>query len=418
MYELFKINNANLYLMNTKKFKTISLSIRLRKEKTKEDSVYTSILKELLNFETSDYNSLNDYYKAKLNIYDPAIEIKVTTSGKDQSFIINSKFANEKYTEKGMNKKTIEFIFDMLYNPKIKGKAFNKENFEIAKHNYIEDLKAIKDNPFRYTTIRLWEEINVYDFKMLNIKEEIEIAQKLTPNKLYKYYETLFMENSLDIFITGNFDNEEMKSIIKNIVKGDFQKSEKNHFINHQKGRKVKEIIENINTNQSQLGIGLKFVNLTDFERKYVSVLYTSILGGGWSSKLMQKVREEKSLCYFIGASRSISHSLGFIYASIDAKNYEEVLDLIKKELKSMEEGKITKKHLSRVKQIYLNSLLEIEDNQIDLLNNLIDVTLSGNDDIKERKENIKKVTIEDIVNLSKKVKLDTIFLLKGDNNE
>ena len=48
-------------------------------------------------------------------------------------------------------------------------------------------------------------------------------------------------------------------------------------------------------------------------------------------------------------------------------------------------------------------------------MNNLIDVVLSNNDPISKRKENVNKVTKEDIINISKKVKLDTIFLLKGE---
>ncbi len=415
MYDLYKTNNANIYLIKNKKFKTISLSIQFRKEKTKYDSVYLSILKDVLNCETNEYKNLKDYHKAKLNIYDPFIEFKIVNSGKNQGFVIDSKFANEKYTEKGMNKKTIEFIFNTIYNPKTKNKSFDKENFEIAKQNYIEHLKAIKDNPFKYTSIRLWEEINVYDFKILTNKEAIEKAKQITEKTLYEYYETLFTDTSLDIFIIGDFNNEEIKKTISSIIKGNFKKSKKNTFINHKEVKKENQIIETSKTNQSQLGIGLKFLNLTEFEKKYVSILYTSILGGGWASKLMQKVREEKSLCYFIGASRSITHGLCFIYASIDAKNYEKVLTLIKKEIESMQQGDFTEKDISRVQQVYLNSLLEIEDNQIQLMNSIINIALSDSDSLSERKENITKISKEDIINIAKKVKIDTIFFLKGE---
>ena len=208
-----------------------------------------------------------------------------------------------------------------------------------------------------------------------------------------------------------------MKNIIVSIVKGKFKKNKNTSVITFDKSKKEpKEIIETIKTSQSQLGLGLKFINLTDFERKYVSVFYTSILGGGWSSKLFQTIREKHSLCYFIGASRSISHSLLFIYASIDSKDYKQTLKLIKQELSSMEKGNFTNQHMNQILELYNNSLLEIEDNQTSVMNSLIDVTLANNDTIEERRKNIKKVTKEDIMNLAKKVNLDTIFLLKGEN--
>ena len=187
-YKLYKMDNYNIYFLKTKKFKTISLSIRFNKEKTREDAVYTYLLKEILKSGPINYNKINDYYKARLDIYNPSINIGVSNYGKDRTFLINSKFANEKYTEKGMNKKTIEFIFDTLYNPKVKDGKFDEKLFEITRHDYIEVLKSAKDDPFKYASDRLWEEMNVYDFDMLNNKEAILLASQITAFDLYNYY--------------------------------------------------------------------------------------------------------------------------------------------------------------------------------------------------------------------------------------
>lgn len=414
-YKKHNMGNYNLYFLKTNKFKTISLSIRLKKEKTKLDAVYASILKEVLKSGTNDYKNINDYYRASLDLYNPSIKISTSNYGKDRTFLINGKFANEKYTEKDMNKKTIEFIFSSLYNPKTNNDEFDSEIFDICRHDYIELLKSAKDDPFKYAQDRLWEEMNVYDFEILNNEEAIKIAEEMTSKDLYKYYKTLFTENSLDIFVVGDFDDEQMKDIIKNIVKGDFKSSIQNRPIEHSKIEKEREIVETIKTSQSQMAIGLKFKDITDFERKYVSIFYASILGGGWSSKLFQTVREENSLCYYIGASRSISHSVMFIYASIDANSYKQTLKLIKEEILSMTKGDFTESHMDQVKQVYYNSLLEIEDNQTLLMNSLIDFITTGNDDVEERKKQIEKVTKEDIIALAHKVYLAVIYFLKGE---
>ena len=42
--------------------------------------------------------------------------------------------------------------------------------------------------------------------------------------------------------------------------------------------------------------------------------------------------------------------------------------------------------------QTYLNSLIEIEDNQLDIMNNIISETLSNTDSINKRKENKEKL--------------------------
>ena len=378
----YKMKNYNIYFMQTKKFKTISISIRFKKEKTKEDAIYASILQEVLKAGSNKYKNINDYYRARLNLYNPAIHISMSNFGKDRTFFINGKFANEKYTEENMNKKTIEFIFDILYNPKAENESFDKKTFDICRHDYVEILKSAKDNPFKYATDRLWEEMDIYDFKLLNNKQAISLAQKMTSKDLYNYYKKLFTENSLDIFVVGDFIESEMKDIIDANVKGKFKPNIQSVPISYTKIKEKNEIIEQIQTSQSQLTMGFKFKDLTDFERKYTALFFSSILGGGWSSKLFQTVREKNSLCYSIGASRSMSHNTLLIYASIDEKNHDKTIKLIKQEFASMKEGDFTQKHINRVKQLYYNSLLEIEDNQTLLMNNLIDVVFSNNDSI------------------------------------
>ena len=413
-FKLYKMDNYNIYFMQTKKFKTISISFRFKKKKTKNDAVYASILQEVLKSGSNKYKNINDYFRARLDLYNPSVHIAMSNFGKDRTFFIDGKFANEKYTEKGMNKKTIEFIFDILYNPKAKNGKFDEKTFDICRYDYVEILKAAKDDPFKYASDRLWEEMDIYDFKLLSYEEAIKVASKITSSDLYDYYKKLFTDNSLDIFVVGDFDEEEMKEILLNNVRGDFKKNKPSSCITYDEIKRKNEITEEIQTSQSQLALGFKFKDLTDFERKYVAIFFSSILGGGWSSKLFQTVREENSLCYYIGANRSMSHNTLLIYASIDAKNHDKALKLIMREFSSMKEGDFTDEHIDRVRQLYYNSLLEMEDNQLMLMNNLIDVVFSNNDAIDERRKNIAKVTREDIINFASKVYLECIYFLKG----
>lgn len=412
-YKLYQKENYNLHFLKTDNFKTISLSIRLKKEKTQKDDIYAHILKDIFNAGSNNYKKINDYYRAKTNIYNPGISFNVTSFGKEQTFFINSGFADEKYTEKGMNEKTIEFIFNVLYNPKLETKTF-----KICKNDYIKRLKSAKNDPFKYASNRLFEEMDIYDFKSLKIDQSIELAQKLTLNDIKRFYESLFTDYSLDIFVTGDFDFTKMQNTISKYIHGNFQKTKKSKCLNFKTKPKEKEITETINSNQSQLGLGYKFINLTDFERKYVSVFYVSILGGNWNSKLFQTIREKNSLCYFIRATRSISHGMFAIKAAIDQKDYEQTLALIKEQVELMKKGDFTESQMEDVRQIYSNCLLEMEDNQKSLLNNLIDTTLCDNDDIDTRRKNIKKVTKEDIIKIAKKAHLEVVYLLKGVNNE
>ena len=63
----------------------------------------------------------------------------------------------------------------------------------------------------------------------------------------------------------------------------------------------------------------------------------------------------------------------------------------------------------------FISSLEQLEDNQYEILENYVSMQLLGIDTIEIRKEKIKEVTKEDLIKIAKKIKIDTIYLLKGE---
>ncbi len=413
-YTKVEMNGYNLYFIKTKKFKTINIAAHFKETITNEGKIYSDVLRRVLSYATGHYHNLDDLNRAGMDLYGPSVRIGFLESGLDRTFYLNGSFVNEKYTEKGMNKKSIEYILSHIWDPYVKDNAFDKSVFDLSLHEYIESLNSIKDNPDRYAEERIWEEIDIRPYKDFNIDESIKFAKNITSEDLYEYYLNLFENNSLDIFITGDTDEKEITKIIEKIVKGHFTPSYKNRYI-AVKPRNIKEVVETIDTEQSRLNIALKYVDLTDFERKYVSLVYNNILGGGWDSKLNRVVREENSLCYYIYAMRKINFSLAIISSGIDAKNADKTIKLVKKQLDKMH-TEISEEDLARVKEIYYNALTELEDNQTSISNNVISMISSDTDSIEDRKANMAKVTVDDVKKLASKVYIDTIYLLEGKN--
>ncbi len=413
-YKKYEMGNYNLYFVKTTKFKTVSVSINLKRENNREDEVYRSILRRVLQYATNDYHGLDELCRASMELYDPSISIGTRSSGMESVIFLESSYANEKYTEKGMHEKTLNFIFSHLWNPYVSKGAFNEDVFEICRHEYIQSLKSIKDNPDGYSRQRIWEELGIQTFKEFTTDECISFASSLTNKDLYDYYKSLFEECSLDIFIAGDVPMEETLNIIDGLVSGDFKKAYETRFINPLFDGKVKEVTEDSSNSQSKLVLALKMTNLTDYELKYVSLAYNNILGGGWNSKLNKVVREENSLCYYIYASRQMTYGVSFIHSGIDVSNYEKCVSLIKKQMEKIACGDISDDELRVVKDTYINALTNIDDNQDAILGNVISSVFIGTDDISVRKEKMESVTVSDIKKVASKINIDTIYLLKG----
>ena len=103
------------------------------------------------------------------------------------------------------------------------------------------------------------------------------------------------------------------------------------------------------------------------------------------------------------------------IFAGIDADKFDEVYDLIEENMEKMIKADYPDEYLEGARQVYYNSLNNIEDSLDSLTSNFESEKLTGSDSVDERRKNISKVTKEDISALAKKVHIDTIFLLKGE---
>ena len=415
-YYDYDMDGFKLHVIKTNRFKTVFYSINIRFEDNKDSEVYISLLSRMLIQTSSKFNSLREINTYCASIYDPSYNIRVLGSGSENILRLTSSFANEKYTEKGMLLKNLEFLTSFIFEPKIVDGGFDKEMFDIQKEKLLEYYKSMKDNPKEYAKSRLAEEMQIKKYKVLKLDDLISGISNLSEVELYNFYQSIMSKGCLDIFICGDVDEKEVKEIFSKLIKFKGTHKKINHLVKQHDFKDMPNIVvDKTNNTQSNLIIGFKLDNLSDFERNYVFVLYSWILGGGMSSLLSQTVREKYSLCYYIYAVRQNLFETMKIYAGIDGVNFEKTCNLIQDELENMENGNFSLELFEGVKEIYYNSLIRIEDSQDDLVASYVSEIFINNDSISDRKKNMSKVTKEDVMNLAKKVHVDTIYLLKGE---
>ncbi len=413
----YDMDGYKLHVIKTNRFKTVFYSVNIRFKDEKENERYTSMLSRILLHTSKKYDSLKEINIACANIYDPSYNIKILESGSQDVLSLTASFANEKYTEKGMNEQNIKFLSDFLFNPKVVDGGFDSDVFENQKAKLLEYYKSLKDMPRNYAESRLSEEMQIKGYQIFKLDELIRSITSLTRYDLYDFYKKIMNEGILDVFVCGDVDEKEVYDILKKTI---IFKGHGNRNINHlvkQKNFNLKPnvVIESSLNTQSNLVIGVKFSSLSDFERKYVFVLYSWILGGGMNSLLNQTVREKNSLCYYIYAIRQTLFETMRIYAGINGEDFEKTYNLIQNEMNNIEKGNFADELFEGVKEIYYNSLVKIEDSQSDVVSNYISELFLGNDNISKRHEEMSKVTKEDVIALAKKAHIDTVYLLKGE---
>jgi predicted Zn-dependent peptidase len=114
---------------------------------------------------------------------------------------------------------------------------------------------------------------------------------------------------------------------------------------------------------QNHVTIALPGISITD-RRRHAMQLLSDILGGGMSSRLFQKVREERGLCYSIYTYGSSYEDTGIfaIYTALTPRAQEDAARLIAEELRRFREGGVTADELTRAReQVKANVLMSLE---------------------------------------------------------
>ena len=96
----------------------------------------------------------------------------------------------------------------------------------------------------------------------------------------------------------------------------------------------------------------------------YPLLAVNNILGGGMSSRLYQKIREEKGLVYSVYSYPTAYMDTGLftIYAGMKPENLKEVTNLIEEEVEDIRSNGITQAELERTReQMKGNYILGLE---------------------------------------------------------
>lgn len=95
-------------------------------------------------------------------------------------------------------------------------------------------------------------------------------------------------------------------------------------------------------------------------ENRYAASLLASVMGGGTSSRLWQRIREERGLAYSVGAGGSTFSDVGVftIYAGTSPVHLDEVLDLSLQELRRVVNESVSPAELKLAKDQAISSIL------------------------------------------------------------
>lgn len=403
-------SSYNLHLIKTDKFKTLFFKFVFRDDLIKEDVTIRNLLINMLDESTSKYNTNRLLNIRKEELYDLSTNFRNRRVGNQILSELSFEMIDTLYTEKSCLYETIDFIKEVIFNP-----LFTLEKLNLDKKLLYDDIKELDTIPNVKALLSLKRTMDSNNSFSIQTSGYLDDLEKITLDDIKTYYKKFINNSLIDIYVVGNIDFYEIEKLITENIKFNTIKKEKdsiyNNYINKKKATAIKE--DDSNYKQSKLCIGLNIKNPSDTDIKYNAILYNMILGNSPESLLFNNVREKKSLAYDVTSSYFKNDNIIIITTGINKENYKLCIDAIKCEIKNIENGNFTSSHLENCKTLIKSILKESFDFQNTITEYYFGLSYLKLDNIERQIENIDKVTKEDIIEFSKKVKIDSIYFLK-----
>jgi predicted Zn-dependent peptidase len=267
-----------------------------------------------------------------------------------------------------------ELLADMLGNP-----MFDENELKSERRVIIEEMKMIEDSPEEYLGDIFHEKLFPKQSLGRSIAGTPKTVKTFSHHITRGYHRRKFSSNNLVIVAAGNVQHERLVELAERLLVKSSSRAVRVPSSSTDRRRNRRQnggnpviaapivVKQNANLEQAHLILATPFISAAD-KRRYAADLLANILGGGTSSRLWQKVREERGLAYNVGASTVMFQDCGFftIFAGTSPRQTEEVLDIAIDEMRAVVKDGVTEEELELAKhQAVATILLSLEDSAV-----------------------------------------------------
>ena len=269
-------------------------------------------------------------------------------------------FTSQEYTgywAKAANRKLPEvlaLVADLYADPLFDAKEIEKERGVI-----IEEINMYEDMPMRkvhdvFTELLYGDQPAGWD-----VAGKKEIVSRLRRDDFVRYRDTHYGPKNTVVVVSGDFDPARIRPLVRKLFGGlrGAPAPKKRGPKESQEGPAVRAVLKK--SDQSHLVLGVRAFPLFDPRRHTLGVM-AHLLGGGMSSRLFHRIREQMGAAYYVRAESALFLDHGFfaVSAGVNHPKLAEVVRAILEECARVAKEPVPVKELRRVKDHLLGTFL------------------------------------------------------------
>ncbi|MET0626370.1 MAG: pitrilysin family protein [Pyrinomonadaceae bacterium] len=248
-----------------------------------------------------------------------------------------------------------DLLADMLARPR-----FDEEELRREQRVIIEEMKMVEDTPDEF----LAEIFNAAYFPAHPLGRPIEgtaeTVETFGHERTAEFHARVYAPRNLVVAAAGNVRHEQLVELAARAFEDAAGVEDSEESGGDAPSPAAPILVQRKKElEQAHLIIAAPFPSARH-EDRYAASLLSSVVGGGTSSRLWQRVREERGLAYSVGAVGSHYTDAGIfqIYAGTSPEQLDEVLDISLQEMRRVLREAVGEEELRLVKDQAVSSIL------------------------------------------------------------
>lgn len=408
-----------LTVLPTDKFKTNCLSLSLLRPLCEQETALNALLPDVLLRGCGMCPDMGEISAWLDQRYGAGIQSTDRKKGEVQAIGFFLDYINEKYTleDEDLTGDICRLLGSFLLDPVLEHGVFRRDYVEGEKLNLINAIESQINDKRSYAAIRLRQEMfrnEAYGVSKYGTREQVAA---ITPESLYAHYQKVLETSRIELIFAGSEAPERLETALrealKNLPRGALAEA---GTAPGPMPEVVRDITETMDVTQGKLVMGLR-TGITAGDTDYPAlVLLNGVFGGSMTSKLFMNVREKMSLCYYASSGVERFKGIMVVSSGVDTENYETARKEILSQLEACRQGDITTEELEYTRSFLISSLHTGEDSPYSMDDFQLGQLIGGYDYTTDQlAEQLKAVTISDIQAAANKLKLDTVYFLRGE---
>ena len=243
----------------------------------------------------------------------------------------------------------LDELMDYVQHP-----YFTDENVEKEKGIIGQEIGMYDDDPGWRLYMNAMDCMYKENPIKIDIAGTVESIRKITPDVLYKCYNTFYNPSNMTMVVCGDFEPEKLlEEIKKRLVPKENQGEIKRIYAKEAKeiNKKEKEVSMELSNPLFLIGYKDNIENKENLVKKHIAIEILLNMIIGKSSELYKKLYEENVLLSEPNFDYEFSNEYAHVTISGQSKNPRKVYEEVTKQVRDYTENGLNQEHFNRIKK-------------------------------------------------------------------